>query len=228
MKLIIYIALTALATCVLSQTLKLLFNTMVNKTKFSLSKITSDGNYPSSHTGFVTSVTTISWIYTIREILNSENANISVWCSMAFTALAVVIIRDALGVRYTVQKLCETVTKLAENAQEMLKFIGTDVIKDYDGFVDIVNQYEADADIMSQILKEFSEQTSTINATMHQMNDSMDDVSSTVGESANAVTSVAEDVAHLVDVISSIQEETENTNKISEELQKEVKRFEKV
>jgi acid phosphatase family membrane protein YuiD len=124
MKLIIYIALTALATCVLSQTLKLLFNTMVNKTKFSLSKITSDGNYPSSHTGFVTSVTAISWIYTVREILNSENASISVWCSMAFTALAVVIIRDALGVRYTVQKLCETVTKLAEgseNAEEIRK-----------------------------------------------------------------------------------------------------------
>ena len=113
MKLIIYIALTALATCVLSQTLKLLFNTMVNKTKFSLRKITSDGNYPSSHTGFVTSVTAISWIYTV----NSENASISVWCSMAFTALAVVIIRDALGVRYTVQKLCETVTKLAEGSE---------------------------------------------------------------------------------------------------------------
>ena len=36
---------------------------------------------------------------------------------MAFTALAVVIIRDALGVRYTVQKLCETVTKLAEDSK---------------------------------------------------------------------------------------------------------------
>lgn len=121
MKLIIYIALTALATCVLSQTLKLLLNTIVNKAEFSLRKITSDGNYPSSHTGFVTSVTTISWIYTVREILNSENANISVWCSMAFTALAVVIIRDALGVRYTVQKLCETVTKLAENSEHSEK-----------------------------------------------------------------------------------------------------------
>ena len=117
MKLIIYIALTALATCVLSQTLKLLFNTMVNKAKFNLKKITTDGNYPSSHTGFVTSVTAISWMHTVRDILNSENATISVWCSMAFTALAVVIIRDALGVRYTVQKLCETVTKLAEDSK---------------------------------------------------------------------------------------------------------------
>ena len=117
MKLIIYIALTALATCVLSQTLKILFNTIINKTKFSLRKITSDGSYPSSHTGFVTSITTISWISTIRTILSSEDASISIWCSMAFTALAVVIIRDALGVRYTVQKLCEVVTGLAEDSK---------------------------------------------------------------------------------------------------------------
>lgn len=122
----------------------------------------------------------------------------------------------------------EAVTMLAGNAEEMLKFIGTDVIKDYDGFVEIVNQYHADADLMSQILGEFVEQVTVINDTMYDMSKSMDDVSSTVGESARAVTSVAEDAALLVGAISNIQEETENTNRISEELQNEVKRFEKV
>lgn len=131
-----------------------------------------------------------------------------------------------------IQNISELVTNavgmLAGNAEEMLKFVETDVIKDYDGFVDIVNQYQADADLMSQILSEFVDQTTVINDTMKEMNTNMDDVSSTVGESAKAVASVAEDAALLVDAISSIQEETENTNRISEELQNEVKRFEKV
>ena len=100
------------------------------------------------------------------------------------------------------------VTKLAEHAQEMLKFIGTDVIKDYDGFVEVVNQYQADADLMSQILGEFVDQAAIINDTMREMNTNIDDVSSTVGESAKAVTSVAEDASHLVGAISNIQEET--------------------
>lgn len=117
MKLIIYIALTALAACLLSQTLKLIFNKVINKQKISLKQIATDGNYPSSHTSFVTSVTVTSWVYTVREMLTSNNANMSIWCSMAFTALAVIVIRDALGVRYTVQKLCETVTKLAEDSK---------------------------------------------------------------------------------------------------------------
>lgn len=120
------------------------------------------------------------------------------------------------------------VTMLAGNAEDMLKFVGTDVIKDYDGFVDVVNQYQTDADLMGEILGEFAEQTSVINDTMREMSTNMDDVSSTVGESAKAVASVAEDAALLVGAISNIQEETENTNRISEELQNEVKRFEKV
>ena len=120
------------------------------------------------------------------------------------------------------------VSKLAENAEDMLKFVGTDVIKDYDGFVDIVNQYQADADLMAQILGEVSEQVNVINDTMREMSTNMDDVSSTVGESARAVSSVAEDAAHLVGAIGNIQEETENTHRISEELQIEVQRFERV
>lgn len=120
------------------------------------------------------------------------------------------------------------VAELSKNAEDMLKFIESDVIKDYDGFVEIVNQYQADADLMALILSEFVEQASVINDTMRDMSVNMDDVSSTVGESAKAVSSVAEDAALLVGAISNIQQETEHTHRISEELQNEVKRFEKV
>lgn len=122
----------------------------------------------------------------------------------------------------------EAVRVLSGNAEEMLKFVGTDVIKDYDGFVDVVNQYHADADLMSQILGEVVEQVAVINNTMSDMSKGMGDVSTTVGESVRAVTSVAEDAALLAGAINSIQEETENTNRISEELQNQVRRFEKV
>ena len=120
------------------------------------------------------------------------------------------------------------VTSLAKNANQMLDFVGTDVIKDYDAFVDIVNQYEEDADVMSRILGEFVEQATTINETMTNMNSGIFDVSATVGDSANAVSSVAEDVSVLVEAMSQIQQATDDTQKISEELQSEVNKFEKV
>ena len=101
-------------------------------------------------------------------------------------------------------------------------------MKDYDSFVGIVNQYEADADLMSRILTEFAEQAATINETMQDMNSGLVDVSTTVGESARAVSSVAEDAATLVDAMVQIQDESDNSQQISEGLQSEVKRFERV
>ncbi len=122
----------------------------------------------------------------------------------------------------------DAVSRLAGQAQEMLKFIGTDVIKDYDGFVDVVNQYQDDAGLMSGILQQFVEQVGVITSTMQEMSNGIDGVSSAIGESSNAITSVAEDASSLVSAMNEIQTETENTHRISMELQNEVKKFEKV
>ena len=122
----------------------------------------------------------------------------------------------------------EAVGSLAQSSAQMLDFIGKDVIKDYDTFVGIANQYEADAELMSRILGGFASQAATINTTMQGMNDGISGVSTTVGESARAVTSVAEDASVLVEAMSHIQDETEETLSISESLQNEAKKFEKV
>ena len=131
-----------------------------------------------------------------------------------------------------IQEISKVVTsavgKLSASAQKMLDYVGTDVMKDYDAFVDVVNQYEQDANLMSQILSEFVEQAATINQTMQNMNTGIVDVSSAVNESARAISSVADDASLLVDAMVEIQGETEESQRISEELQNEVNRFEKV
>lgn len=122
----------------------------------------------------------------------------------------------------------EAVAKLAEQARNMLEFVGTDVIKDYDSFVEIVNKYEEDAELMSDILGEFVKQATVINQTMQNMNSGIIDVTATVGESARAVTSVAEDASNLVTAMAQINDATEDSKIISEELQSEVNKFERV
>lgn len=116
MRLFIYIALTALVSCVLSQILKTFFNVVVRKRKFRLSNLVADGNYPSSHTAFTSSVATISWIYTVNAYISKGIAEFEIWCSVALTVFFIIVVRDALGVRYTVQKLCVAVTKMADGA----------------------------------------------------------------------------------------------------------------
>ncbi|MBE5939437.1 MAG: methyl-accepting chemotaxis protein [Lachnospiraceae bacterium] len=120
------------------------------------------------------------------------------------------------------------VDALANNAQQMLKFIDENVMKDYDGFVDIVAQYEQDADNMNEILRGFAVRATEIAETMQVMDTGINDISLTVDEGAKAVSSVAEDAAELVEAMAQIQEETEGHEKISKDMANEVSKFEKV
>lgn len=115
MELLWYLLLTPIISCSLSQVLKLVFNIVLNKQKFKLSSLVADGNYPSSHTAFVTSITAVSWFNTIIKCLAQDNMELWIWVSSSITMLWFIVVRDALGVRYTVQKLCECVSELAEN-----------------------------------------------------------------------------------------------------------------
>lgn len=120
------------------------------------------------------------------------------------------------------------VEKLSSNATKMLSFVNENVMKDYDNFVEVVNQYENDADIMSSILTEFAAKISEVSGTMENMNTGINNISVTVDESAKGITGVAEDATKLVNAISQIQAETENNQNISQDLESEVKRFERV
>ena len=132
----------------------------------------------------------------------------------------------------SIQEISEVVTaavnKLASEASRMLNFVNADVVRDYGKFVDIVAQYEKDADEMNDMLIAFAGQAMQMANTMKDMDQGISDIAVTVDESANAVSGVAEDATQLVNAISQIQQETANNQTISKELEGEVKRFEKV
>ena len=120
------------------------------------------------------------------------------------------------------------VERLAKNAEEMLRFIDEKVMKDYDGFVDIVYQYEQDADSVDEILDEFAQNTAQISGTMERMSDGLNGIATAVDESAKGVTNVAESAVSLVDAITQIHQATETNQEISTKLSGEVGRFKNV
>ena len=131
-----------------------------------------------------------------------------------------------------IQEISELVTaavnKLASQASKMLEFVNTNVVHDYDNFVDIIAQYERDADEMNSTLTDFAEQAAAMAETMKVMNQGIGDIAVTVDESAKGVSGVAEDATQLVTAISHIQEQTQYNQAISKELEGEANRFERV
>ena len=132
----------------------------------------------------------------------------------------------------SIQKISEQVTsavnKLADAASGMLEFINSDVVRDYDSFVEVVEQYESDANEMDAIFMDFVEKASAMTQTMQSVNEGINDISVTVDESAKGVSGVAEDAMQLVSAISGIQTQTEENQAISRELEGEIQRFERV
>ena len=125
-------------------------------------------------------------------------------------------------------QVTSAVNKLADAASQLLAFVNSDVVRDYDRFVKIVDQYEADANEMDVIFTEFGEKASMMTETMQSMSAGINDISVTVDKSAKGVLGVAENATQLVNAISGIQAQTEENQAISQELEGEIQRFERV
>lgn len=137
--------------------------------------------------------------------------------------------RDAANNIQNISNMVTTaVEKLAQNAENMLQFIDEDVMKDYDGFVDVANNYQHDAEDMNVILTEFASGAAEMQNIMQHINVGINDISTTVDESAKGVSNVAENTGSLVAAMAHIQQETQNSQSISRELCDEVERFKKV
>lgn len=122
----------------------------------------------------------------------------------------------------------DAVEKLAKNAEEMLQFVDEEIMKDYDNFVDIVEQYKKDADSVDDILSGVAANTSDISTTMDAMNTGIGDISTAVEENAKGITNVADSAVSLVEAMAEIKTETERNQQISQKLNNEVNRFKKV
>ena len=120
------------------------------------------------------------------------------------------------------------VEDLSKNANDMLAFIDSTVLTDYDKFVDIANTYHDDADHMDEILQTFYVDAQKLAGTMAQMAEGIDGINIAVDESAQGVTSAAQSTGQLVEALGTIKNEADANREISEELQDEVKRFKNI
>lgn len=122
----------------------------------------------------------------------------------------------------------EAVEKLAKNAEQMLQFVDEEVMKDYDSFVGIAQQYKSDSDSVDEILNNMAANAADISQTMDGMSAGINDISTVVEDNAKGITNVADSAVALVESMVEIQRETERNQQISQKLNDEVNRFKNV
>ncbi|MDE6915679.1 MAG: methyl-accepting chemotaxis protein, partial [Lachnospiraceae bacterium] len=122
----------------------------------------------------------------------------------------------------------QAVEELARNANEMLNFIDTAVLVDYDKFVDIASQYHNDADSIDSMIGDFSGKSQNLEETISQITDGINGINTAVEENAQGVTIVANNTSHLVEALAGIRSRAESNQEISNELRAEVHLFKNI
>ncbi len=134
----------------------------------------------------------------------------------------------AVGIQDISNTVISAVGKLVSNSKEMLSFMDSNVMKDYDSFVDIMNRYQQDTAMLNKLFTSFAGEAGDMAKTMREMNSGINDIATTIDESANAVSTVATDASELVEAMVEIQNETTTNREVSEEMIAVVEKFKKL
>lgn len=122
----------------------------------------------------------------------------------------------------------KAVHKLASDSSEMLEFLRTEIIKDFDDFADVVDQYKSDADSMNDIIQGINENVHEVNETVATMTANMSEMSIAMDENALGVTTVAESAVELVGAMTTIHNQAIENDDISRRLEDNVSMFQKI
>ena len=136
--------------------------------------------------------------------------------------------KQASGIQEISGLVTEAVSKLVDNANEMLRFMESNVVKDYDSFVEIMVKYQEDTEKLNELISGFATEASGMAETVQDMTSGMNDIAAVIDESANVVTMVASEAGELVGAMAEIKKETNANRAVSEELITVVNRFKKL
>ncbi|SCZ77852.1 methyl-accepting chemotaxis protein [Pseudobutyrivibrio xylanivorans] len=129
----------------------------------------------------------------------------------------------------TIQEIASEVTAavktLASSAEQVLDFINGTVIGDYDEFVDTGEKYGHTAEVMNEMLTEFTEKAESLNVIMKDMVDSVDTITNSVQESSTAITMSAENSAEIVTGIKNIFKAMDKNTEVTEQLNDTTQKF---
>ncbi|MBR1742981.1 MAG: hypothetical protein IJ733_14155, partial [Lachnospiraceae bacterium] len=120
------------------------------------------------------------------------------------------------------------VNALSSNALEVIEFINSTVLKDYDDFVKLGDNYENTAIRMDQMLSKFTEKADNLNVIMQKVSDSVRAITATINESTEAIDMSAANSSEIVTEIQGIDDAMSENTRVTEQLSESTKRFEKL
>jgi methyl-accepting chemotaxis protein len=118
-----------------------------------------------------------------------------------------------------------SVSDLADSATQLIEFIETKVLKDYDQLMNLGEQYNADANDLNTMFGDFVTTMDMMKTSVAEVTEAISNISITINESARGVTEVAENITEIVTVSDHVAREVATVKANSQTLKTYVDAF---
>jgi len=122
-------------------------------------------------------------------------------------------------------EVVSSVENLSQNSQDILNFIDKTVIGDYKSMLNISEQYSKDAELVSNIVVDFSSTTEQLSAAIQNMVKAINEITSANNENANGTSSIAQKASVVVEKANEVIKYCMVTKESSEKLTEMMSKF---
>jgi len=118
-----------------------------------------------------------------------------------------------------------SVENLSQNSQEILGFIDRTVVSDYDSMVNISDQYNRDAELVSNIVANFSATSEQLLASIQNMIHAINEIASASNDGASGTSNIAQKTSVVVEKADEVIKYCMNSEESSRKLMELVSNF---
>lgn len=122
-------------------------------------------------------------------------------------------------------KVTKAVNNLSDNSNNLLKFVSTDVSKDYRTMLNVAGDYSDDAKFVDSLVMDFSATTEELLASLKDVLRTIDGVSHAASEGAEGTTDIASKVSDISDKSNEVLEQVIKTKESANSLKFEISKF---
>ena len=122
-------------------------------------------------------------------------------------------------------QVLSAVNTLNEVLNEMIDFVSTDIVKDYDSFVSLGNEYGTTTDMIRSQMIEIGNQSTHISHNIADINSSVQEITSIVTSTADSANELAVSTNEIAESFESLSAASERNSDYSENLSEQVRKY---
>lgn len=128
-------------------------------------------------------------------------------------------------IQKVVKEVVTSVDGLATSSKEVVNFMETNVKEDYSHMINSGDQYTKDAQLIKNIMFDFSSMADNLNNLTKNIISSISDVSTTITESSTSTQNISEEILTIVEMVKEVQTQMDACAEASVKLNESISEF---